>query len=81
MREELGLDLAHWHPAGSRTDILDGRRNVLHVVWSLAGDLIPVPNRSEVIEARWFRRDALPDDCVPWVEEILRAAVDAGAMY
>ena len=58
--EELGCGLAEMHLLDTRSEPLHGARDTVHVfVATVLGEVRP--DGREVVEARFFARDALPD--------------------
>lgn len=70
--EETGLQLTDARRLGYAADTLHGASNLVWVVMGRAhGE--PQGDGREITEARWFRRDALPDDRSATVDEELLA--------
>jgi len=57
--EELGCGLTGLRLVLETADALHGARDIVHVFTAQA-DGVPVPDGREVVEARFFARDALP---------------------
>lgn len=60
IREELGVELSDWRPLGDVSVRIDSRRGALCCFAAPADGLELRLDEVEVIEARWFARDALP---------------------
>lgn len=72
--EELGVDLSDWRFLGDILDHIDGKRDELWCYAAELGDAPVEPDGAEIAEARWFRRDELPDDVHRYVGRILALA-------
>ena len=70
LAEELGCTLANPRVVAQSVDTLHGAGNVLHIV---AGQCLgtPRPDQREIIEARFFAPDALPQDAVRGLDTLL----------
>lgn len=60
VREELGLTLSEVTPIGTLEETLSGAPHTAHL-FAATTDAEPEPDRREVLEARFFRADALPE--------------------
>lgn len=61
VREELGLTLTTIEPFSALEEELSGSPHTAHLFTALC-DKAPVPDMREVVEARFFAVDGLPDD-------------------
>jgi 8-oxo-dGTP pyrophosphatase MutT (NUDIX family) len=71
MTEELGLDDADWTPIGELHGRLDRRHDTIHCFRVELCEPDLRLDLGELATARWFARDALPDDLGPYVDEII----------
>lgn len=60
VREELGLELVQIQPLGILEEELSGSPHTAHL-FTATSDALPVPDGREVIEARFFPLNALPE--------------------
>jgi 8-oxo-dGTP pyrophosphatase MutT (NUDIX family) len=71
-REELGVDVAEWRFLGDLFERIDGKRDRLWCFASELGGAAEITlHEAEIADARWFARDALPDDSHRYVRRIL----------
>jgi len=70
LSEELGCALANPRLVAIARDTLHGAGNIVHIV---VGDCVgtPTPDQREIIEARFFAPDALPDNAARGLREAL----------
>lgn len=61
VREELGVELSDFEALGELEEIISGAPHHAYIFSGLCRDE-PRPDQREVIEARFFTLDALPDD-------------------
>ena len=71
MHEELGVDVSDWRFMGDVLARIDGKRDQLWCYSAELGDTPIVPDVAEIADARWFRRDELPEDVHRHVGRIL----------
>lgn len=64
VREELGLRLPHVDPVWTYESNAEGKRDTIHLFRGEA-DATPEVDKTEVIEARFFALDALPEGVSP----------------
>jgi 8-oxo-dGTP pyrophosphatase MutT (NUDIX family) len=74
VREELGVELSEWRSLGDVPVRIDSRRGALCCFAARADGLELRPDEVEVIEARWFARDALPERRGRYVTEVIALA-------
>jgi 8-oxo-dGTP pyrophosphatase MutT (NUDIX family) len=79
MTEELGLDGADWDPIGELHGRLDRRHDTIHCFRVELYEPDLTLDLGELATARWFGRDALPDDLGPYVDEIIAWAPEISA--
>ena len=60
LREEVGLDVAHLEPIGVLNETLSGSPHTSHV-FTVQVSQEPRPDGREILEARFFTADALPE--------------------
>lgn len=61
IREELGVEIVGLEPVSELAETVSGAPHVAHIYsGTLAGE--PRPDRREILEARFFAIDALPQD-------------------
>lgn len=60
VREELGMELARIEPIGTLNEVLSGSPHTAHIFAGVC-DRQPQPDRREVIEARFFPSQSLPE--------------------
>ncbi|RDC60716.1 RNA pyrophosphohydrolase [Alteripontixanthobacter maritimus] len=60
LREELGVDVPNLAKLAELAETLSGTSHTAHVFTGLAEGGV-TPDGREIVEARWFARDALPD--------------------
>ena len=71
MNEELGVSIDRWRSLGVMALTIDHRRDQLHCFQAeLNAPEIEI-DRGELLEARWFRRDQLPDRLGRYTNRIL----------
>lgn len=59
-REELGLTISDWRELGHFTAREEHRHDTLYCFGAEANGAVPVPDRVEIAEARWFPAGAPP---------------------
>ncbi|NUT01661.1 MAG: NUDIX domain-containing protein [Sphingomonas sp.] len=64
VREELGLELREVEPVWSYESTAEGKKDTIHLFRAVT-DGQPVADGAEVVEARFFTLDALPDRVSP----------------
>lgn len=76
MREEVGIDIAHWRALGMLRFI--GPERAKHVVECFAADVPegqePRANKSEIGQVGWFPVDRLPDETFRHTDEMVERA-------
>ncbi len=76
MTEELGLSGVDWEPVGE-LEVTNGRRSDhLHIFRTDLHEPAIRLDPGELLEARWFERDQLPDDRSPHLSAILGLRAD-----
>ena len=77
VREEIGVETSAWRDLGGIFLIIRGKRNRLYGCAAVVDPDAPVAaDEVEIAEARWFHRDALPEDVTAWVQLFTAAAID-----
>jgi ADP-ribose pyrophosphatase YjhB (NUDIX family) len=73
LREELGVDTGGWRLLQERSEVIEHKRDTLHLftATSDAGDVRP--DHVEIAEVRWFKRTELPEPTTPWVGDAVEA--------
>ena len=64
VREELGVAIEHVEPFWTYESGSEGKRDTIHLFKARTSETVEIDDR-EVIEARFFRLDALPDSASP----------------
>lgn len=64
VREELGLEISNVEPVATYTSVAEGKRDTIHLFQATANDE-PKVDGWEVVEARFFPIDALPEQVSP----------------
>ena len=71
MHEELGVRIEAWESLGQLQVIYDHRRDTLNCFRAERDGRTITIDRGELRKAKWFDRDALPDDRGQFVDAIL----------
>lgn len=71
MAEELGIESAEWRWLGEAWAMVYHRRDTLHCFQAEVHSGELKINRAELADARWFSRDALPQDLGKCVRRLL----------
>jgi 8-oxo-dGTP pyrophosphatase MutT (NUDIX family) len=71
MNEELGRRIEDWIPLGELFVNTNHHDDNLHLFQARVADQTVDPNLTELAEAAWFPRDALPTDLARFVRPIL----------
>jgi 8-oxo-dGTP diphosphatase len=79
MNEELGLSDAEWSEIGEIRGNADHRRDTIHCFRAEMCEPSLTIDRVELAVAKWFARDALPQDLAPYVGSVIARAPAIGA--
>ncbi len=71
MHEELGVLIDEWAPLGEVVGTIEHRRDRMQCFQAEVRDGVLQIDRGELSAARWFPRQALPDEIGYYVREIL----------
>jgi 8-oxo-dGTP pyrophosphatase MutT (NUDIX family) len=78
MGEELGIGQAQWRPLGTVRATMNHRRDTVHCFEARLASPDVTLDLGELAVARWFPRDALPEDQAPYVRPVMAALTAAG---
>jgi NAD+ diphosphatase len=74
VREELAVEPGGFVLVGELFERIGGKHDQLWCFTAEIGDREPSPSPVEIAEARWFNRDALPDERARYVDRVVGLA-------